>query len=186
MIYKFFKLVFQTQNFFMYLNPNPADFIFISKHDHCEVRQNKDNQHKSLFANTAFKVGDQIDTFDASKIVDTPNYLTVQISETKHIHLFPAYLQYINHSCEPNVLFNTTTMQLECVSDIKVGDELCFFYPATEWRMAQQFVCNCGRPSCVGLIQGAADTDSAILKKYKLTDFIKSMAAQYKSLLLLF
>ena len=77
-------------------------------------------------------------------------------------------------------------MQLECVSDIKVGDELCFFYPATEWRMAQQFVCNCGRPSCVGLIQGAADTDSAILKKYKLTDFIKSMAAQYKSLLLLF
>jgi hypothetical protein len=63
---------------------------------------------------------------NASKIVDTPNYLTVQISETKHIHLSPEYLQYVNHCCEPNVLFNTTTMQLECISDIEAGEELRF------------------------------------------------------------
>ena len=170
----------------MYLNPNPSDFILISQHDNCEVKQNKENQHKSLFALASFKVGAAVATFDASKIVDTPNYLTVQISEQKHIHLFPEYLQYINHSCDPNVLFNTTTMQLECVKDIELGDELCFFYPATEWRMAQQFVCNCGRPNCVGLIQGAADTSDEVLKRYKLTDFIKSMATQYKSFLLLF
>ena len=73
-------------------------FILISQHEHSEVMQNKENQQKSLFATSAFKVGDAIATFDASKIVDTPNYLTVQISETKHIHLFPEYLQYINHS----------------------------------------------------------------------------------------
>ena len=161
-------------------------FILISQHEHSEVMQNKENQQKSLFATSAFKVGDAIVAFDASKIVDTPNYLTVQISETKHIHLFPEYLQYINHSCEPNVLFNTTTIQLECVSAIQEGDELCFFYPATEWRMAQQFVCNCGKPSCVGLVQGAADTSSEVLSKYKLTDFIKSMATKYKTFLLLF
>jgi len=161
-------------------------FILISQHEDIEVMQNKDNEQKSLFAACDFNVGDTIATFDASKIVDTPNYLTVQISETKHIHLFPEYLQYINHSCEPNVLFNTTTMQLECVSAIQAGDELCFFYPATEWRMAQQFVCNCGKPSCVGLVQGAADTDSEVLNKYKLTDFIKSMTTKYKIFLLLF
>ena len=107
-------------------------FILISQHEDIEVMQYKDNEQKSLFAACDFNVGDTITTFDASKIVDTPNYLTVQISETKHIHLFPEYLQYINHSCEPNVLFNTTTMQLECVSAIQAGDELCFFYPATE------------------------------------------------------
>ena len=77
-------------------------------------------------------------------------------------------------------------MQLESVTDIELGEELRFFYPATEWKMAQQFVCNCGKPSCVGLIQGAADTSSEILNKYKLTDFIKSMAAKYKAFLLLF
>jgi len=77
-------------------------------------------------------------------------------------------------------------MQLECVTAIEQGEELRFFYPATEWKMAQQFVCNCGKPSCVGLIQGAADTPTEVLNKYKLTDFIKSMAAQYKAFLLLF
>jgi len=160
-------------------------FILISSHEHCEVRQSNENQQHGLFTNASFKVGDSITSFDASKIVDTPNYLTVQVSEHKHIHLFPEYLQYVNHCCEPNVLFNTSTMQLECISDIEAGEELRFFYPATEWRIAQQFICNCGKPSCVGLIQGAADTPSEVLNKYKLTDFIKSMAAQYKAFLLM-
>jgi SET domain-containing protein len=167
------------------MSPEKKDaFILISSHEHCEVRQNKENQQLGLFANTSFKAGDTIVAFDASKIMDTPNYLTVQVSEHKHIHLSPEYLQYVNHCCEPNVLFNTTTMQLECISDIEAGEELRFFYPATEWRISQQFVCNCGKPSCVGLIQGAADTPTEVLNKYKLTDFIKSMAARYKAFLL--
>jgi SET domain-containing protein len=167
------------------MSPEKKDaFILISSHEHCEVRQNKENQQHGLFANASFKVGDTIVAFDASKIMDTPNYLTVQVSEHKHIHLSPEYLQYVNHCCEPNVLFNTTTMQLECITDIEAGEELRFFYPATEWRISQQFICNCGKPSCVGLIQGAADTPTEVLNKYKLTDFIKSMAARYKAFLL--
>jgi hypothetical protein len=167
------------------MSPEKKDaFILISSHEHCEVRQNKENQQLGLFANTSFKAGDTIVAFDASKIMDTPNYLTVQVSEHKHIHLSPEYLQYVNHCCEPNVLFNTTTMQLECISDIEAGEELRFFYPATEWRISQQFICNCGKPSCVGLIQGAAETPTEVLNKYKLTDFIKSMAARYKAFLL--
>jgi len=168
------------------MSPEKNDaFILISSHEHCEVRQNKENNQRGLFANASFKAGDTIVAFDASKIVDTPNYLTVQVSEHKHIYLFPEYLQYVNHCCEPNVIFNTTTMQLECISDIETGEELRFFYPATEWKIAQQFICNCGKPSCVGLIQGAADTPTEVLNKYKLTDFIKSMAAQYKAFLLM-
>jgi hypothetical protein len=168
------------------MSPEKNDaFILISSHEHCEVRQNKENKQHGLFTNASFKAGDTIVAFDASKIVDTPNYLTVQVSEHKHIYLFPEYLQYVNHCCEPNVIFNTTTMQLECISDIETGEELRFFYPATEWKIAQQFICNCGKPSCVGLIQGAADTPTEVLNKYKLTDFIKSMAAQYKAFLLM-
>ncbi|MFA9205043.1 MAG: SET domain-containing protein-lysine N-methyltransferase [Burkholderiaceae bacterium] len=169
------------------MSPEKKDaFILISEHEHCVVKKNVNNEQHGLFANASFKVGENIVAFNASKIVDTPNYLTVQVSEHKHIHLFPEYLQYVNHCCEPNVIFNTTTMQLECVSDIEAGDELRFFYPSTEWSMAQQFVCNCGKPNCVGLVQGAADTSSEVLNKYKLTDFIKSMTARYKTFLLLF
>ena len=169
------------------MSPEKKDaFVLVSQHEHCAVKQNKENQQHGLFASRSFILGEVIVGFDASKIVDTPNYLTIQISETKHIHLLPEYLQYVNHCCEPNVLFNTTTMQLECISNIEAGEELRFFYPATEWRIAQQFICNCGKPSCVGLIQGAADTPTEVLNKYKLTDFIKSMAAQYKTFILFF
>jgi hypothetical protein len=117
-------------------------------------------------------------------MVDTPNYLTVQIGEYKHIHLNPEYLQYTNHSCEPNVLFNTTTMQLECLTNIAIGDEITFFYPATEWMISQKFNCHCGKPSCVGLIQGAAELPTEVLKKYKLSDFISAMARKYNRLLI--
>ena len=65
-------------------------------------------------------------------------------------------------------------MALECVSSIHQGDELRFFYPATEWKMSQKFECQCGEIDCIGLVQGAADTPVEILKKYKLTSFIQS------------
>lgn len=159
-----------------------TDYIIISKHENCEVRQQLANKQNGLFSNAAFKTGDLIVAFEASKIVDEPNYLTVQISEHQHIHLLPEYLQFVNHSCEPNVLFNATTMQLECVNDIAIGDEFRFFYPATEWRIAQEFSCQCGSTNCIGLIRGAADTQIAILNQYKITDFIKFMLAQQKPL----
>ena len=41
------------------------------------------------------------------------------------------------------MLFNTDSMTYECLKDIKAGDELRFFYPATEWEMAQPFSCIC-------------------------------------------
>ena len=162
-------------------NSGSTDYIIISKHENCEVRQQLSNKQNGLFSIASFKKGDLIVAFEASKIVDEPNYLTVQISENKHIHLLPEYLQFVNHSCEPNVIFNTTTMQLECVSAIAAGDELCFFYPATEWKIAQEFNCHCGTAKCIGLVRGAADTPIAILKEYQLTDFIKFMLNQTKA-----
>jgi hypothetical protein len=157
---------------------------FISAHPNCEVKQNRLNEQIGLFATTSFSKGDIIIDFGSSKMVDTPNYLTVQIGEHKHIHLSPEYLQYTNHSCEPNVLFNTTTMQLECLTNIAIGDEITFFYPATEWMISQKFNCHCGKPTCVGLIQGAAELPTEVLKKYKLSDFISSMARKYNRLLI--
>ena len=62
---------------------------FISGHPNCEVKQNMLNEQIGLFATTSFSKGDIIIYFDSSKIVETPNYLTVQIGENKHIHLNP-------------------------------------------------------------------------------------------------
>ena len=166
--------------------PNHHQFKLISSHPNCEVKQHLLNEQNGLFATTAFSKGDIIIDFGSSKIVDTPNYLTVQVEEDKHIHLSPEYLQYTNHSCEPNVLFNTSTMQLECLTEVAIGDELTFFYPATEWEISQTFNCHCGKPTCVGLIQGAAELPADILNRYKITDFINAMVKKYNRLLLLF
>lgn len=154
----------------------------ISSHPNCAVKQHVSNNQNGLFAAAAFSKGDIIIDFGASKIVDTPNYLTVQISEGEHIHLNPEYLQFVNHSCAPNVLFNTDSMQLECITDVAIGDELTFFYPATEWEISQTFNCHCGKPDCIGLIQGASELSVEVLRKYKLTQFIKSKAQKHKGL----
>lgn len=161
---------------------NIDQHILISSHLNCEVKQHLLTKQNGLFATAPFFKGDIITDFGSSKIVDTPNYLTIQIVEDKHIHLSPEYLQYTNHACEPNVLFNTSSMQLECLTDIAIGDELTFFYPATEWEISQSFNCHCGKPTCVGLIKGASELSVDVLRKYKLTDFIKSMAQKHKGL----
>ncbi|HMD00636.1 MAG TPA: SET domain-containing protein-lysine N-methyltransferase, partial [Ferruginibacter sp.] len=126
----------------------------ISRHKFADVIQNTTTGQKSLHATVSFSPGDVICPFSAGITQDHPTYLTVQIGTSTHITLMPEFLQYINHSCEPNVFFDTTAMELVCLRPLEQGDELTFFYPSTEWEMAQPFVCNCGTPSCLQLING--------------------------------
>jgi hypothetical protein len=99
--------------------------------------------------------------------------LTVQIDIGKHITLQPEFLQYINHSCEPNVFFDTTTMHLVALKKILQQEEMTFFYPSTEWEMVQPFNCYCGSVNCLGTIKGASFLPKDIWKQYRLTDFIQ-------------
>ncbi len=87
--------------------------------------------------------------------------------------LAPEFLQYTNHSCNPNVFFDTTDFVLRCLTKIEVGEEMTFFYPSTEWCMAQTFDCECKTEKCLGDIQGALYLHPAILQTYKLSDYIK-------------
>ncbi|CAK7209520.1 hypothetical protein SCUCBS95973_000468 [Sporothrix curviconia] len=82
-------------------------------------------------------------------------YATVQVGRNQHINL-NSDLLYINHSCEPSLLFDTSSRNVWVgPKGLRVGDELTFFYPSTEWDMAQPFTCFCGTPSCRGRIAGA-------------------------------
>lgn len=145
----------------------------ISNHIFANVLLNYSSNQKSLHATVSFAPGDIICDFGAGISQSYPTYLTVQTAADRHITLMPEFLQYINHSCSPNVFFDTTTMQLICLSALQPGDEFAFFYPSTEWEMAQPFVCNCGSKDCLQLINGASHLSVETLSKYKLTDFIK-------------
>lgn len=144
----------------------------ISRHDIGEVRQNIITSHLSFHSTIVCNPGDILKHFCAGTTQHFATYLTIQVGKNKHITFDPVYLQYINHSCDPNVFFNTTTMQMVCLKAILPGDELGFFYPSTEWEMVQSFICHCGNSNCLQYINGAAHIHTDTLRKYRLTDFI--------------
>ena len=150
-----------------------ASLVIISNHSFAEVIQNNASRQKSLHALVPFKKGDMISRFSAGNIFETPNYLTVQTGTKRHITLLPQFLQYINHSCSPNVFFNTTTIDLIALKDILPNEEFSFFYPSTEFDMAQPFICFCGSKNCLQNINGAKHIPEQLLNNYRLSDFIQ-------------
>jgi hypothetical protein len=53
----------------------------------------------------------------------------------KHL-LLNTDLVYINHSCEPSLIFDTKALAIVAgPHGLKKGEELTFFYPSTEWDM---------------------------------------------------
>lgn len=151
---------------------NPQ-YRVVSDHQFAVVRQNLVNNQKAFFAQQAYQPGDVITEFSAGLTLSEPTYLTVQVDVDKHIMLHPEHLQYINHSCDPNVFFDTYAMKVIALKAIGEGDEMTFFYPSTEWNMAQPFTCYCGTNRCLGQIQGAAHISRDILATYELTRFIQ-------------
>src|SRR5689334_12282416 len=96
----------------------------ISNHVFAEVLLNNASNQKSLHATVHFAPGDVICNFGAGITQSYPTYLTVQTGADRHITLMPEFLQYINHSCNPNVFFDTSSMQLVCLQALQPGDEL--------------------------------------------------------------
>ncbi|MEO5947655.1 MAG: SET domain-containing protein-lysine N-methyltransferase [Chitinophagaceae bacterium] len=150
----------------------------ISNHDFAERRQKISNDQNALFALRSYLPGEVIADFSAGTISAEPTYLTVQVGNRKHITLQPAFLQYINHSCDPNVFFNTSTLQLVVLKNIQEQDELGFFYPSAEWKMTQSFGCYCGSPKCIGTVRGAFFLSPEIQTQYRFTDFIQQQLAK--------
>ncbi|MBS4044629.1 MAG: SET domain-containing protein-lysine N-methyltransferase [Chitinophagaceae bacterium] len=150
----------------------------IQHFEFADVLTNNITGEKSLHATKIFQPNDIICNFSAVITSHIPTHLTLQVALHQHIVLAPEFLQFTNHSCNPNVFFNTTTYELIALKEIYKGDEITFFYPSTEWNMTQAFVCNCGHKNCLQNIRGAAYLTKESLSNYRLTDFILKMLLQ--------
>jgi hypothetical protein len=108
----------------------------------------------------------------------TKAYSSVQISENDHIEL-NSDLLYCNHSCAPSLIFDMSKFEVRVAPDrdLKKGDALTFWYPSSEWEMAQPFDCNCGTDKCKGRISGVKDMDPRVLRGYWLNEHIQRMLA---------
>jgi hypothetical protein len=144
----------------------------VSRHYRADIGQHK------LVSSERFEPGQPISSFGARERLAAPTYLTVQVSELEHILLEPEILEYINHSCDPNVFFDTEAMKLVSLAHIEVGDELTFFYPSTEWAMAQGFLCHCGAERCLGVIEGASRISIGTLSRFRLTPHVERLLAE--------
>lgn len=92
-------------------------------------------------------------------------YQTVQVGENRHIWLEDE-LVFMNHSCDPSTRWDLTAFKIYALRDIAEGGELTFFYPTSEWDMAQPFDCFCGASCCLGRIRGAKYIPSDVLQRY--------------------
>lgn len=109
----------------------------------------------------------------------TVAYSSVQASRDLHIEL-NCDLVYINHSCRPSLVFDMQRWEVRVSSerDLKEGDELTFFYPSTEWHMAQPFDCGCKEQGCKGEITGAKDMNESVLAEYWLNAHIEELLVE--------
>lgn len=142
-----------------------------------DVLKNNDGYSRAVAA-VAIGEGEVLAPFGARETLATPNYLTVQTGPETHILLSPEHLQYINHSCDPNVFFDTTRMEIVALRDIPAGEEVRFFYPSTEWTMDRAFDCLCGSSACIGRIAGADQLDADALQRYAFNQHILDRLAE--------
>jgi len=145
---------------------------FIFSNGIFEIWKDEISNHHSLFSVVDFQPGDIVCEFGAAAILPAPSPLTVQVGFNEHIYLQPGVLQYINHSCSPNVFFDLATFKAICLREISKGDELFYFYPSTEWEMAEPFQCLCGSANCLGRIAGASYLSKDVIQNYRFSDFI--------------
>ncbi len=154
--------------------------ITIAGDDRLHVLQNDKGYNRAVAA-VAIAEGEVLAPFGARETLAAPTYLTVQTDADTHILLAPEHLQYINHSCNPNVFFDTGRMEIRALRAIAPGDEIMFFYPSTEWTMDRPFDCLCGSSACLGRIAGADQLDSAALERHVFNQHILDRLAERAS-----
>ncbi|HEU5270960.1 MAG TPA: SET domain-containing protein-lysine N-methyltransferase [Jatrophihabitans sp.] len=127
---------------------------------------------KALRAQRAIPNGSLVYSLErAGARLSAPTVSSLQVGVDEHLDDPTGW--YLNHSCEPNVFVDTTEFTVVAVRDIQPGEDLQYFYPATEWDLAEPFACACGSRNCLGLIAGARETDPAVLDRYRLNEHIQ-------------
>ncbi|KAI9633951.1 uncharacterized protein MKK02DRAFT_38621 [Dioszegia hungarica] len=96
-------------------------------------------------------------------------------------------LLFMNHSCAPSVYValppnRSSEWRVKAgPQGIQRGQDMTFFYPSTEWDMAQGFDCNCGATNCLKSIRGAKYLSlSELEERGHVNEHIREMKASQK------
>jgi SET domain len=95
-----------------------------------EIRFNRDEKGKSLITKAPIKKSEVLHKIANYNQINSATFTSVQIS--KEINIEELYLGHLNHSCDPNIIIDTTNLEIRALKDIQSNEELTFFYPSTE------------------------------------------------------
>ncbi len=113
----------------------------------------KRDKLRGLITKRGYKAGEVVIPIISESISTKPTMYTVQIDRTRHTKV--KELAFMNHSCNPNTILDTTRLLVFATHDVATGEELTYFYPSTEWEMSVPFICLCGEPNCIHVVAGA-------------------------------
>lgn len=130
-----------------------------------------------LRALRGFRAGEILCPLGIDRVLRNPERHTVQTGPATHALVDPVALRFTNHSCDPNVIFDTNALCVRAIRTIPAGGEITSFYPATEWHMAVPFHCACGSARCLGTIAGADCLPADVLACYELSGHIRQLLA---------
>jgi hypothetical protein len=131
---------------------------------------------RSLVAARAFAANATICAVSWGPSSPVPTRWTLQIGDEQHAEPLPGALHYANHSCDPNIVFDLERDVVRAIRNIPARAELSFFYPSTEWSMAEPFRCDCTAPGCIGVVAGASGLDPSTLARHELSPVIRDPA----------
>ncbi len=120
------------------------------------------------------RAGEVAGVLPVTAVVDQPGQHTLQLDETRHAQGLGDFV-WLNHACDPSVFVDTSALNVVVVRDLAVGDELTFFYPATEWTLAVPFDCHCGAARCLGRVTGARDLPPETLRDRRLNAHVQRL-----------
>ncbi len=126
---------------------------------------------RGLRTKSGFRRGDVVCPIPCTARRDAPSRHTVQIDPDRHVEV--GVLATLNHSCDPNLRLDTDRMLVVAERDIAPGEELTYFYPSTEWEMAEPFACRCGSAACLGVVRGARHLPAEVAERQFLNRHIR-------------
>jgi hypothetical protein len=116
-----------------------------------------------LVANDDIAKGEIIFTCSAKEITRERTWRTLQIDFNRHVK--NDLLDYVDHSCEPNSVFDIDRLALLSLRKIGTGESITFFYPGAEVELAMDFDCQCGSRDCIGHLKGGFYLTAAQMRR---------------------
>lgn len=125
-----------------------------------KVEVKKTQNYNGVYAKRIIFKGEEVLSING-KIISYATKYSIQLDINKHIE--PGFVDpdlddfawcFLNHSCNANCFIDVKSVKLIAKQTIFEGDEICFNYNTTEYKMSTPFTCNCKAKNCKGEING--------------------------------